>query len=461
MRDLIIAHTMDKIGLTEDLQKIRPDEWKLDCGVIMYKVAKPDSSLEKAYTYFKQTNIPDLKITQTTISQVYTSFNKRQLDTFLSLRNNRNQDAKFISLDNTAINTGAKDIIYTAYGHNKDSKAASQVNCLVTVNNQTELASNYRIYWGNINNLTAVRNMVQDNPEFNNHKFVITMDRGLHCKENIEFLAEKGVDFITGLSKRSALFSQALERVNLIRETPDQVYEGAAIGETELILDQDQNFKVRAVVLLDHQQRGEQIATLSNRFSKIKKKLLKQVNKEQILNSRQRSKYRCFYLKQEDNSQLSLEIDNEKYFQDYNLCGFYVLITTDFDSPMYEIIRQYRNKDMFEKFYFNSPEDAISRIAELPNHASLDGICFYMFNASIVRLYMNNVRSSIIKQKQDYHNNKSLATILKELTRLKAIRQPNGKFEIPELKTEYRNLIEALGLDLQNLSNVVPKIFQE
>ncbi|RIY31221.1 hypothetical protein CKF54_07180 [Psittacicella hinzii] len=459
---LICAHTSDKIGRTEDLQKARPNHWKKDLGIALFRLLT-DGKLEKSNTFFKHANIPGLKLSASSISQYYKNIDSNQIQHFKELVAKRYGRSQYVSLDSTSLNTEAKNIVYSARGINKDMKDVPQVNNLVMVDHGTGMPFYWMNFWGNMTDVTVLKNLLNQFPDIKQCHFAISMDRGFYSEDNIKYMSSQGIKFTTALPKNNNIFKQALRasKLNGNSSNPCRELPGNAIEDIEFEAYDKDKVKLRFIVLLNHAARGQQIDTLFKRKALFENMLDKYVLDDQSLNKGKKVRLKWFHIKRKGESELTYEFDQKKFDADFELCGFSVFITNDFETPAHEIVKQYRNKDKCEKFHTNVKTYLNYRNLRLHSTDSLEGTSMCVFNGASIRSYMQNARSTYAKENPDVKMNKSLPTLMYEMEHIKVTRLSDDTFYVPELPKDIRIFVEeVLGFDKEFLKNTVPELYK-
>ena len=187
-----------------------------------YIVLNANNTMHYYDVFAEKTWLPYQKImSESTISRLLQKISADDIERFLSRLTElyikegvfKTGQELFVALDSSSISTYSTLLSKAEYGKNKDGVNLRQINILMLVEQMTGLPIYYRLYDGDVPDVSTVRNTIAshcrlfDNDE---NKFVFVTDRGYISNTNIDDFIRNNLSFVTNTRVASTKFIQTM-----------------------------------------------------------------------------------------------------------------------------------------------------------------------------------------------------------------------------------------------------------
>ena len=351
-----------------------------------------------------------------------------------------------IVYDVTSTYVYGKSIPIAARGYNRDGNSLPQYNIGLAVTQPYGIPIHFRVYPGNIVDVSTVRNFVNELKPFGITDVTFVMDRGFYSASNLVDLA-LGSHVIGAIPASLKLYGNLLSKSREIEHPKN-----AHVRDEELLYlmehrDTINDIPVKFVVVLNPKRRERErtkkmrdILEIEERLNQIKVKWeegkFRGDLKETIANLIRGYKT-CFKItiKRYD---LQIKRRDKAIQRILNRCGKYVLFTTHIDMDPVELVDRYFEKDVIEKTFF-----VMKHLEDLqPTRYRLENRVW----ANVFMSYLGLLLYSVLRAKLKGFTPKAA---LEELSRVREVEftdESKMDKQLTELTKKQKAIIKSLGM---------------
>lgn len=156
----------------------------------------------------------DMRVySDSTLSRTFAEVTKDQIIDFLDSWNEKqdHESRIYVSYDSTNKNTQAGDIDFAEFGHAKDDPKTPIVNIGVGYDTNNRVPLFYETYPGSIPDVNQLKHMIEKAENYHYKNIGIILDRGYFSKSNIEYMDEKGYQFLMMVKGCKPLVSELIK----------------------------------------------------------------------------------------------------------------------------------------------------------------------------------------------------------------------------------------------------------
>jgi transposase len=291
---------------------------------------------------------PKAKIKSQDISRLIKELGRQDLQTKFF----KNYIAKFfpdrrgILIDSTALPSAINNSI-NAFGY-ANGGIEQNVTCLMLVDQKTKLPIYFRAIGGDIADVSTVKTTVAEIKKLGLEAGSAVLDAGFCSKENLQFMCEEGINFITRLPKSHKVFSEFVQEAAGIETAANAVKYGdrvvfikskrATLYDHEIyvhvILDPSKKGKDTNMILkdrLDDEMQGDDLKELDRKMKNAGFFILlsrHELGRSDILPSyyTRQAIEQVFGFAKANNNLLPLRVHNEQSIKGYLMLAFIALI---------------------------------------------------------------------------------------------------------------------------------------
>ena len=435
-----------------------------------YMVLNANNTMHYYDVFAEKTWLPYQKImSESTISRLLQKISADDIERFLSrltelyIKEGVFKTGKelFVALDSSSISTYSTLLSKAEYGKNKDGVNLRQINILMLVEQMTGLPIYYRLYDGDVPDVSTVRNTIAshcrlfDNDE---NKFVFVTDRGYISNANIDDFIRNNLSFVTNTRVASTKFIQTTidkYKTNFTNPNYYNRFINQYVFTEEAMWDYDSfpvkgrkqqkkdKIKVFLHMYYDRRIYESHLETITFNLTSVRDKILEQ---KELLPYEQ--KLREDYIIENDKSK-DVTINIAKVEEHLKYAGFRVLLTDTVKDPILAH-RIYSERNCVE-YAFNTLKSRLScNRFGVSNNRSLEGKAFVQFLAtSISTMVRNRLADYELKHKDAKDrftlNDKSDRKVL-DLMNNVMVTKFNEGFIFSEVVGQRKRLFEALGV---------------
>ena len=491
----LLIHLMDKLRISETMDKILPKQAPLIKAIIIGKILTRGSKLG-IYNFLKRNKELCVKlgldIDNTKVDDLYSvlgqvSYWQEKIEhKWYLYHKNKHKDVYLYDITSTYFEGIQNEL--AAFGYNRDKKTGKKQINIGLLTDSDGFPLKVEVFKGNINDhLTVSKQIKSIKRMFGNEQVIFVGDRGMKIRYNLQEMEEadrEGIDYITGLthSEIENLLENNIIQLNLFSKDLAEVeYNGE-----RYILSVNAELQKKDLAYLKT-VRGivdDEIADIKASWEKRHKKNIENAEKikkghknkklivdfseksldsyklrvEHVLSKRHMKKY--YEIVEISNNKFVIDFKAEKYQMAKNLAGKYVVCTGITKERMgkQEVRQQYRNLQNVEHAFRDFKSNNIQiRPVYHRNEAQTRGhILLSMFSYAIIKEMENKIFPFLKTWNKKVNRYLSFPDIMEELKDIKQVELNIGQdvntvkiTELNEIQTQILNLFNMNKKDLE------------
>ncbi len=352
-----------------------------------------------------------------------------------------------ISYDSTNKNIQAGDLEFAEFGHAKTDKGTKIINTAIAYDPENKLPLFYEAYPGSIpdvSQLTFAVDMASD-LDYQNLRFII--DRGYFSIANIEYLDEKGYDFVLMVKGYKTLVAPMIQdKVGTFEKKIVNQISGDLFGIT---IQKEFCGKQRHFHIYHSLSTGGQTSqNFLDNIDAMERTLTKQIN-HKFAPTTEHSKF--FNLNMSKGDLISFSRNEQSIEEQLNLCGYFSIVTSE---PMdaKTAYKLYSNRDGSEKLFCFDKTFLGSNSYRIHSDAALRGKMFIEFIALILRSRMYSLLKDELLNQGKSCKYLNVPAAIRELEKIRISRAPNGSYRfLYGLTKAQKQILSVFGISVQEL----------
>ena len=446
----------EKIGIEKDLKACFPNRYKQMLSLAYYLILESDNPLSRFTKWSSLHQHPYGKeITSQRSSELFASITEEERYRFFRLQANRRCEKEYWAYDITSVSSYSECLRQVKYGMNKEHDNLPQLNLALLFGQDSNLPFYYRKLPGNISDVKAVRNMLEDMDFLSLKKIHLVMDRGFYSAENINSLYREHYKFLIGAKLSLKFVKDKLDSIRgSIRDWTNysEKHEVFAIcvpikwdycqerpykGDT---LKSERRMYLH--LYYNSERAAEEEQRLTKRLLELQKELMSGEKKAEHLKL-----YDKFFTVHETPARgIKVIAKQEAIDEAKKNYGYFSLVSNEIKDPS-EALSIYRNKDLVEKAFGNLKERLSLRRLLVSSEQSLDGKLFVEF---IALIYLSYIKKAM--QENLLFNKYTLQGLLDQLDVIECFRRPGRDLQLGEITKHQMELYRDLGVEPPSLS---------
>ncbi|MCK0515565.1 transposase [Anaerobiospirillum sp. NML120448] len=352
-----------------------------------------------------------------------------------------------ISYDSTNKNTQAGDLEFAEFGHAKTDKGTKIINTAIAYDPENKFPLFYEAYPGSIPDVSQLTFAIDmaDDLGYENLRFII--DRGYFSLANINYLDEKGYDFVLMVKGFKTLVAPMIQdKIGTFEKKIANQISGDLFGIT---VHEEFCGKQRYFHIYHSLSTGGQTAqNFLDNIDAMERTLTKHVNRK-FAPTAEHSKFFNLNISKGDLISFSR---NEKSIEEHlGLCGYFAIVTSE---PMdaktaYKI---YSNRDGSEKLFCFGKSFIGGNSYRIHSDAALRGKMFIEFIALILRSRMYSLLKDELLSQGKSCKYLNVPAAIRELEKIRITRAPNGSYRLLYgLTKAQKQILSVFGISIQDL----------
>lgn len=436
----------EEIGLTDILSASFPNKWNELLNYAFYMVCEGNVMMY-CDDWKETTQLSfDTAMSSQQSSELFSSITYEERMAFFSEWIQSISEQEYLVYDVTSISTYSKGNDLAEWGYNRDEEKLKQINLGMFYGQSSRLPVFYNTYCGSITDKTHLTFMMEHADSLGLSKVMFVMDRGFVTKENLAYMYEEQLPFITCLP------AARVDTTKLIDQTRESIRTASNwIAECEMYgtcVDYEiYGIPVKAHIFFDQEKSANEEKELYARLERLETELNKLQKSKKLI-----KKYTDFFdVTSEGSSEaLNFEKNIEKINDKLTRMGYVVFITTDLTCTPTELIEIYRNRDTVEKSFENLKNDLDFKRLKTHTNKTTDGKVFVGFLALILRSCLTG------KIKASEKTSKlTIERVLRELRKIKLVTLSDEQNALMPLTSVQKTILNALGIPLEKLQSSV------
>ena len=409
----------DQLGLTRMLKHYFPENWELMLTAAQYMLSEGNVMYYlKDYTESHKTTAGE-SIDDARISRMFSQLRKEDMLLFFREWMKIKKAKEYVCYDVTSISSYGKGIADLEWGYNRDKEKLPQINMGMYYGEESGLPLYYRIYPGSISDKSHLKHMISDQSFVGNQKTQYVMDRGFYSAANLQFLVSEGCRFVIALPGSLKYCTELIRKhcAEIIDHSQYHLGKGLPYGKafdiTEL------GFRMRVHLYYSPEKAAQESESLYELLERQENELSQMEEPP----DRKLHYDRYFHINRSKDGKLGYIRNYQAIDEQLAKCGFFLIGETDFKKTTAQILEIYRRRDMVEKSFDQLKNELDMKQLRCHNGDTTEGKVFVAFLALIVRAYMMNKLTELMRQ-----NGYPFRKIQLELDKITALSvTPNAK----------------------------------
>ena len=390
--------------------------------------------------------VKGIRLDSQSTSELFAALSMHERSAFLSNWVRLRQEEEYIAYDVTSLSTYSGGIEDAEWGHNRDGESLCQINLGMFVGEESHLPVYYATYQGSVLDKTHLTYMMESARALGISKVRFVFDRGFVTTDNLVYVQEQHLSFITALPAHLKAYKGLLDEA---AEANISSSKNAILGQGLYALKLPVEIggcALHAHVFFSPQKKALEELVLYARVERLEAELTKIAGAKKLP-----KKYTdLFCVSAGDGTQESMTFtrDYEKIDVRLKRSGFFVLAATDDAVPPEEVLMTYRYKDSIEKA-FSGMKNHLD-FSRMRTHGTLttDGKLFVGFIALILR---SQIRTALSASNDKDTKKMPVTSVIRELRKLKRITYSSGEIQHTVVTKTQRLILDALGIDSEDL----------
>ncbi|MDF1618814.1 IS1634 family transposase, partial [Petrocella sp. FN5] len=441
----------DQLGITTDLKKCFPDNYKQLLSIAYYLILEENNPLFRFEKWHALHKHPfDKNISSQRSSEVFASVKEENKEQFFRLQGRRRIEKEYWAYDITSISSYSEHLRQVQYGMNKENDRLPQLNLAMVFGEESNLPFYYRQLAGNIPDSKTVKHLLADLNVLGIPKVKLVMDRGFYSEYNINGLYKDHIKFLIA-GKTSLKF---------IRKELDPIYDEfrsfehysekyelyARTVQTEWDYTQERRYKGDTLtdkkrIYLHYYYNIDKAAEDEKTFDKKLIGLRNELESGKRVPEHEKLYSRYFEVKATPKRGTKATIRQEAVRKVKKYYGYFVLLSNETMDAI-TALEIYRNKDVVEKAFGNLKERLNLRRTLVSSEQSLNGKLFTEF---IALIYLSYIKKQM--QEKNLFKDYTLQSLLDKLDVIECFEHPGQSIRVGEILEKQKQLYRDLGIE--------------
>ena len=458
----VLCRIIAEYHLDEMADRIIGENSGLFLDLVLYSIITENNAGEyyPDYAYNHPLFTENMRMySDTKVSDFLGSITRDQSIQFLNEWNEKTDHRQkiYISYDSTNKDCQAGEIELVEYGHPKVDTGQPVIGYSIAYDCNNALPLFYEDYPGSIVDVTQLQIMLEKAKGYGYRHVGFILDRGYFSRENIRFMDKNGYSFVIMVKGMRALVRELVLEVRGTfedkREFTIRSHRVNGITIQGRLFPSDEKDRYFHIYYNDGKKAGER-ERLESKIDQMAMVLRKCERKKLPNLNRSYSKYfNLVYMNQgkKDEKFMYAEEKAEVITQDIQLCGYFVLVTSD-KMTAEEALDLYRSRDASEKLFRGDKSylgnNAIRNYTTEPCHAKI----FLEFVALIIRNRFYTYLKSFMKTTDKKRNYFTVPAALKELEKIEVIQQADRNYRLNNSVTaKQKDILKAFNISAANI----------
>lgn len=442
----------EKLGITSDLKKCFPQQYKQILSVAYYLILEDRNPLSRFPKWAATHKHPYGKnIASQRSSELFASISEEAREHFFRLQGKHRMEQEYWAYDITSISSYSKCLSQVKYGVNKDGEPLPQINLALLFGEKSMIPFYYRKLAGNIPDVKTIKKLLKDIDYLAYKEVKLVMDRGFYSTDNINDLYKNRLKFLISAKVGLKFIQAELDKVrNPIRDWTNysQEYDLYACTTTiPWVYSQNRPYKKDSLnrkrrMYLHIYQNMERIVEDEKNLNKLLCCLQQELESGNWNSQHEKQYAKYFNLTATPIKGTKITANQDAIAEAKKNYGFFVLLSNEIKDPI-EALEVYRNKDLVEKAFGNLKDRLNFNRTGVSSDKNLDGKLFVEFVALI---YLSYIKKQM--QEKKLFKKYTMQELLDELDVIECFEQEGHKLCTGEVTNKQLDLYKAMDIKL-------------
>lgn len=448
---MLLSDLAVKSGVTAILKEYFPLDFENILALAYYEISEVSASYLYHYWLEEQNllNIPKLHSSQ--ISEFYTrlgldqktrlEFNKAWIEHLKPVHG--------VYYDITSVSSYSTQIDFVEWGYNRDKEDLAQINIGMACCQKTSLPFYYNIFSGSIVDVSTIKNFLGYLKYFELKQIKLMMDRGFCSTSNIlalnnldehftflqplSFSLKKAKDLVTANKKALKNNKTAfLYKEEIVHFVKSKIMFDKVEFDAHIFFNEKSELEQRHAFFA-------KLMEIEAKYNQTKFETDQEFENHVNENISEKTR-KCFKWNKKTKK---LEKDLKSIEIHLNNQGYFIVIGNENDTDKYEILDNYRNKDIIEKIFDVMKNETDGNRLRVHSDMAVQGKLFVKFIALILYMKM----SKIMKEKKMF-DKLSVKEVLLELREIKKTFIDENITVVSEITKKQKQILDAFGLEV-------------
>lgn len=362
----------------------------------------------------------------------------------------------YISYDATNKISQAGDVDMVELGHAKTGLEIDIFNYSIAYDRNNQEPLFYEAYPGSIPDVSQLQHTLKKAESYGYEHVGFILDRGYFCKENIEFMDEKGFDFVIMVKGMKAFVSEIILDVQGTfendRKKSIRTYKvsGTTVKRKLYVTDEKERY---FHIYYDDGRKAKERETFESNIDRMGRKL-KECMGEPIRPAGDYMKYFdlvYWHEGQADEVFMSGIEKTDVINKAIKLCGYFVIITSE-KMTAAEALLLYKSRDGSEKTFRGDKSYLGAKAERVYSNESYDTKLFIGFVATIIRSRIYVLLREEMARMEKKQNYMTVPAALKELEKIELLKGADNEYNLDYAVTATQKaILKAFDLTAKNI----------
>ncbi len=465
---IIIQKILDEYHIPEFLEGyFNPKDLGLFLDLLAYSIVCENNAAQyyPSYAYGHPLFTEGMHIySDSKISDFFSSMTGEESVGFLNDWNAKcdHREKIYISYDSTNKNSEAGDIEMVEFGAAKVDVGAPIFNYSIAYDTNNSKPLFYETYLGSIADISQLEFMLGKAKGYGYKNIGFILDRGYFSKHNIIMMDKYGYDFVIMIKGMSSLVDSLIlkHKGEFEEERKYSIRRHHVYGKTikEKLYADDEKDRYFHLYHSTGKEHGEK-ETLEDTLERMRKIIEAQYGTRYELSDAEEKYFEPFY--DSDGVLVVAKEKDDVIKQELQLCGYFVLVTSDKMSAS-DAIDIYYSRDASEKLFRGDKSYLGNKSMRVYTSESTDAKIFIEFVALIVRNRIYTLLKEEVEKIDGSPNYMTVPAALRELEKIEMIRGHDRIYRLDHAITKTQKVIlKAFDIDANYVKHRANRISEQ
>lgn len=435
----LVLKSCRDIGLIKCLTRAFGEQRAMDIVVMAAYIIREGGAMDGIDDWQQRNYFPNYTrlLTSQSTSKIFASLTASQLNKFFISWVGTTIGEGSVCYDVTSISSYAREMSSVERGYNRDGEDLAQFNLGLFCDELSKIPLYYNRYNGSLTDKTNLSFVLANAKDVGIKRVKMILDGGFWDENCFVSLHDFCDAFTVGmplyLKDSQHVLAECGDGIEKYANELNRPHTNTYCVATDMDLD---GVAGKALLYFDSLNHVHLCNELSEHINRLKSELaaLKRYPKSKL------KRYAPYFTisKHENGNGFDYAVDVEKVEKLRNSKGYFLIFTTDMDSPPEDILYHYRAKDAAEKMFAQIKCDMEGNRIRTHNEQTTDGKTFVTFIACIIRSYLLNSLNQYLT-----NNSTSMKKVFNMLSNITIISNSKGFRFTKALTKKQKEMLKA------------------